>query len=85
MNCWEFLKCGREAGGTKADEFGTCPAYPDKGKTCARVAGTFHNGRMQGSFATKLGTCKDCDYYNSDHYDRSYIYAKLQENLRSAY
>ena len=73
MNCWEFMKCGRETGGTKADEFGTCPSYPDKGKACARVAGTFCNGRIQGTFATKLGTCKDCDYYNSDHYRRAYI------------
>ena len=24
-NCWEFMKCGRELGGDKADELGVCP------------------------------------------------------------
>ena len=26
MNCWEFQECGRERGGKKANELGTCPA-----------------------------------------------------------
>ncbi|MCK4911203.1 MAG: hypothetical protein KAR83_06160 [Thermodesulfovibrionales bacterium] len=79
MNCWEFMQCGREDGGKKTDEFGICPSYPDKGKTCARVTGTFFNGRVQGTFATKLGTCKDCDYYNSEHYNRDYLKARFQK------
>ena len=37
MNCWEFKKCGREGGGVKSIELGTCPAYPDYGQQCARV------------------------------------------------
>lgn len=24
-NCWEFKKCGREAGGERSDELGVCP------------------------------------------------------------
>jgi len=39
MNCWEFMKCGREKGGAKATDLGICPAYPDHGRHCARVAG----------------------------------------------
>ena len=57
MNCWEFKKCGREAGGLKSKEFGVCPAYPDKGCECARVAGTLCGGKIQGSFARKLHNC----------------------------
>ena len=72
MNCWEFKNCGREEGGTKVVEFGQCPAYPDKGKSCARVAGTFCGGTVQGSFALKLASCLKCEYYQSEHYDRSY-------------
>ncbi len=72
MNCWEFKKCGREKGGANVAELGVCPAYPDNGKCCARVAGTFCGGKIQGSFAIKLGNCLDCDFYMSEHYDRQY-------------
>ncbi len=72
MNCWEFKKCGREQGGSKSDEFGIYPAYPDHGKHCARVAGTLCGGQVQGAFAAKLGNCSQCDFYQSSNYDKSY-------------
>jgi hypothetical protein len=68
MNCWEFKKCGREAGGAKAAELGVCPAYPKHGKSCAHMAGTLCGGKVQGSFATKVVACMQCDYYKSGHY-----------------
>jgi hypothetical protein len=70
MNCWEFKKCGREKGGAKADELGVCSAYPHNGKNCARIAGTLCYGKVQGIFATKLPTCLQCDFYNSEHYNK---------------
>lgn len=73
MNCWEFKNCGRENGGEKVEELGVCPAWPDKGKRCARVVGTLCGGKVQGSFATKIGNCTKCEYYKSDHYDKSYL------------
>lgn len=76
MNCWEFKKCGREKGGAKAEELGVCPAYPDNGTTCARVAGTLCGGIVQGTFATKLGNCLKCEFYSSVHYDKSYSAVK---------
>lgn len=72
MNCWEFMGCGREKGGEKADELGVCPAYPDHGRHCARVAGTLCNGKVQGMFALKLANCLRCEFYNCVHYDRTY-------------
>lgn len=72
MDCWEFMKCGREEGGKKTGELGVCPAYPKHGKHCARVAGTFCGGKVQGIFAQKLLNCMKCDFYNSPHYDRKY-------------
>ena len=72
MNCWEYMRCGREEGGINAKELGPCPAYPDYGQQCARVAGTFCDGKEQGTFAIKLGSCQKCDYYKSGHYDVSY-------------
>ena len=57
MNCWEFMKCGREFGGLKAHELGFCQAYPDNGKQCAKVA-------------MKIFDCLKCDY-NSEHYQHN--------------
>ncbi len=70
MNCWDFKKCGRQLGGSRTKEFGVCPAYPDNGKKCAQVAGTFCGGTVQGSFASKLANCMQCDFYKSEHYVR---------------
>lgn len=63
LNCWEFKKCGREQGGIKANELGVCPAWPDHGTACARVAGTLCGGDVQGTFAVKVGECQQCDFY----------------------
>ncbi len=71
MNCWEFKNCGREAGGAKAAELGVCPAYPDHGNDCAALAGTLCGGKVQGSFASKVGNCVKCDFYKSEHYNKS--------------
>ena len=73
MNCWEFKKCGRENGGESGEgEVKLCPAYPDNGKHCARVAGTLCEGLIQGTFATKLACYINCDFYKSEHYDKTY-------------
>lgn len=71
MSCWEFKRCGREKGGAREREPGACPAYPASGTQCARVTGTLCGGKVQGTFATKLGNCMDCDFYKSPHYTRS--------------
>jgi len=70
MNCWEYKRCGREAGGLRAAELGVCPAFPLGGTTCATVAGTLCGGMVQGTFAQKLGTCLSCEFYRSEHYTR---------------
>lgn len=69
MNCWEYMKCGREKGGTRASELGVCPAYPDGGNRCAFVAGTLCGDRVTGSFAEKISNCMECPYFYSAHYD----------------
>ena len=71
MNCWEFKKCGRERGGVNEKALGICPAYPDSGKNCARVAGTLCGGKVQGTFSSKLTSCMQCDFFKSDSYDRT--------------
>lgn len=76
LNCWEFKKCGREMGGSKAAELGVCPsatcselhgAHGGKrgGRACWVVAGTMCGGQVQGSFAQKFKNCAVCDFYQA--------------------
>lgn len=65
-NCWEFKKCGREPGGTMADELGVCPVstatYTDGlnrgingGRICWAIRGRLDHG---------AGRCITCDFFN---------------------
>ena len=75
-NCWEYKRCGREAGGSKVKELGICPASGEQrlhaihdgenaGRACWVVAGTFCGGTVQGSFAKKFENCEQCDFYST--------------------
>lgn len=74
VNCWEFMKCGREPGGANVEEFGVCPAAVDSrydgiqggknaGRVCWVVVGTMCGGEVEGTFAKKYNDCKKCDFY----------------------
>ena len=76
MNCWQFKKCGREAGGLKSFEMGVCSASTDSsyngsnggsnaGRHCWRIAGTLCGGKVQGTYASKLTNCVACDFYKT--------------------
>jgi two-component system NtrC family sensor kinase len=56
--CWEFMKCGRDT-----DSEIKCPAYPHFGRVCWVVAGTFCEGKVQGTFAQKCEDCRKCEFY----------------------
>jgi serine/threonine protein phosphatase PrpC len=74
LNCWEYKKCGREPGGNKANKDGVCPAAVEKtfdtfnhginaGRACWLVAGTFCDDQVSGTFAEKIDTCRNCNFY----------------------
>jgi hypothetical protein len=74
LNCWEYMKCGREPGGDRIDELGACPVPScdschginrgvHAGRLCWAIAGTLCNGEIQGTFARKLMTCQKCPFY----------------------
>lgn len=76
QNCWEFRKCGREPGGFKVNELGTCPAATEKrtdginggkngGRACWAITGTLCGGKTQGTFANKVGNCLKCEFYQT--------------------
>ncbi len=56
--CWEYMKCGRDK-----DASLKCPAYPNFGRVCWAVAGTFCEGKVQGTFAQKYESCRKCEFY----------------------
>lgn len=58
--CWEYMKCGRDK-----DATAKCPAYPYFGRVCWVVAGTFCEGKVQGTFAQKYEDCRKCDFYQT--------------------
>jgi two-component system NtrC family sensor kinase len=58
VKCWEHMQCGRDK-----DSALKCPAYPNYGRTCWAVAGTFCEGKAQGTFAQKYESCKKCEFY----------------------
>lgn len=73
QNCWEFKKCGRQAGGEKVKELGVCPAANNTannkinnginaGRACWAIAGTLCGGKVQGSFADKQLSCMSCEF-----------------------
>ena len=73
-NCWEEMGCGREAGGDQAERCGACPASTAGnwdglnggtagGRICWAVAGTFCEGDVQGTFASKMTSCMTCRFF----------------------
>ena len=75
INCWEFKKCGRQPGGHKEKELGTCPvtilgdfdgAHEGKngGRVCWAIAGSLCGGKIQGTYAQKLNNCWRCEFMN---------------------
>lgn len=93
LNCWEYRKCGRQFGGEKAKECGVCDAatqtYTDGvnggkngGRCCWAVAGTLCGGPTQGSLATKLRSCFDCEFYWHVNTEEGKEAAKLNDILK---
>ena len=58
IKCWEYMKCGRDKDATIK-----CPAYSSFGRICWAVAGTFCEGKVQGTFAQKYEDCRKCEFY----------------------
>jgi len=74
MNCWEFMKCGREIGGERAEELGVCAAavYPhadginrgvNGGRICWAIVGTYSCYVGKSSLTGKKVLCYDCEFH----------------------
>jgi len=74
INCWEFMKCGREPGGINSESEGVCPtasnALLDKtnngkngGRICWYVDGTNCMKKISGEFIDRFEYCQKCSFY----------------------
>jgi hypothetical protein len=74
MNCWLFMKCGRQVNGSKVSELGVCPASTERrlhgvnnglngGRACWALAGTLCGSKVQGTYAMKMHNCLECEFY----------------------
>jgi len=61
IKCWEYTKCGVER--TEGAANMRCPAYPDYGRICWAIAGTYCGKKVSGAIAQKLGNCNKCEFY----------------------
>ena len=73
QNCWDFKKCNRGPDQSGESIQDICPAATDTscdglnggtngGRICWLIAGTFCNGKVQGTFAKKRPSCVTCSF-----------------------
>lgn len=80
--CREFKKRGREKGGAKEKEMGVCPAWPGHGFSCAGVARTFRDGKVQETFAPpkkKSAIAPDATFSKEHPHQRDKHHARVTE------
>ncbi len=74
LNCWEFMKCGREPGGDNTNEAGICPVAEETfanglnrgvngGRLCWIIAGNYNSGRVNCFNSKDKLSCPDCEFY----------------------
>ncbi len=74
LNCWDYMLCGRESGGTHTNDLGLCQAAKDErfngihgginaGRACWVVASTVLKGSNHCTFAKHGNNCGMCDFY----------------------
>lgn len=74
LNCWQYKDCGLEAGGSKCETMGVCPAAAETrldnaheglnaGRACWVVPETLCAGKGRSIFSVKFIECKKCDFY----------------------
>jgi len=68
-NCWEFMKCGREAGGEKVDVSGLCPVAAktsadglNGGVNAGRICWVVANNGAKAEVKCSGGHCEDSCY-----------------------
>lgn len=75
LNCWEFMRCGRQSGGEMSSSKGVCPVCTENrldgvhggenaGRACWAVAGISCEGKATGTFVSNDEACISCEFFN---------------------
>ncbi len=56
--CWEHKNCERPTNDEQS-----CPSFPHFGSSCWAVAGSLCSGPVRGTFAKKIESCQECDFF----------------------
>lgn len=59
LSCWKFMGCDKK----------DCPAYRDSHHRCWYVAGTLCPSCVEGEYAQKIETCRNCPVYRTNSGD----------------
>ncbi len=89
INCWQYMHCGRESGGSRSGELGIRPASLEEtfhglnqgvngGRICWAVAGTMCSGEVQGSYAKKRDSCIQCPFFRKVHQEECALNDELK-------
>ena len=73
INCWEFMKCGREEGGKNAQESGVCPVAAaifadglnggsNGGRICWVTAEELPEGSLSCKGLNHISACFSCEF-----------------------
>ena len=73
-DCWEYMQCGREPGGSNIAKDGACAAATEyiyrgtnngtnAGRFCWKIAGTFCVKTIKGIFARQALSCAECPFF----------------------
>lgn len=73
LNCWEYMKCGRELDGKKARELGVCPVAIDPyadginegingGRICWAIVGSYSLYHQKGP-CSQPHYCFECEFH----------------------
>lgn len=93
LNCWEYMSCGRQPGGNKADELGICPVTVDAranrindgingGRACWAITGTLCGGEKQGNYTQKLRSCLQCNFFSEVRKQQGAQFVNSREILK---
>jgi len=93
INCWEYMRCGRNPGGVRVGDLGLCPASTEirlrgvnrgenGGRACWALTGTLCGDKIQGTFASKLGDCRQCDFFLLVQQEEANQFASTKAILR---
>jgi|GEM_PF-1789882 len=74
LNCWEYMKCGREPNGVNVEESGCCPAASSEihnglnrgvnaGRFCWKIVGTLCSDSIKGVSAIEIESCLQCPFF----------------------